>query len=685
MGIAEAPHAQVIAPELTVGGFWRWLVEADVAQPHVAADLVGWAPDICTLTSVLLERSHAFRFVVSPPPEHAWPPGGAAAFDARVTAAAHAWRAAMDDGAVPPDEVVALWQVVLTHLGTPLADLGEGRPWPLCEAVLLLHAIADEACAGMAGGGPAGPGGSVFRAKGRELLTRHSSLSRLPADRVTLLPKGRTTSVGITHRSMSRQVATAWDGIEVVWRRVPMNRAGSRAFARHANMLLLPWPLRIRESDFVPVPDSVRRPEREPFGFFSFAPSDPLDLGLVDRLIDAALEEVDAVEVVVLPEGALDEVQVGELEGLLERRGIPMLVTGLRPEPDAPGRFPGNGVQAGLQLGGTWWHYRQRKHHRWFLDRSQIEAYNIAGALHPAVRWWEAMDVPRRSVQFLDLGGGIVVAAVVCEDLARLDGVAELLRSVGPTLVLTVLLDGPQLASRWTARYASVLADDPGSAVLTLTALGMATRSQPRGQPPSRVIAMWKDPMRGLREIPCAPGAQGVLLKVILDESYRHAADGRTPVPGVTDFHLAGVHQLTADPAGTTAAVPEPPDPAIDLRERWATSGEQPSLDTAELSVLAAWAEALGRAMVDGQAPDHVLGQAHGVGWRAWVGSPEPSPALRHALDLLGEEARACLAGAEHRTAQGLRRALERDAPATPMAGLVRVVLAAGLDAASRG
>jgi hypothetical protein len=45
--------------------------------------------------------------------------------------------------------------------------------------------------------------------------------------------------------------------------------------------------------------------------------------------------------------------------------------------------------------------------------------------------------------------------------------VAELLRDVGPTLVVTILLDGPQLGSRWTARCASVLADDPGSAVLT--------------------------------------------------------------------------------------------------------------------------------------------------------------------------------------------------------------------------
>jgi hypothetical protein len=67
----------------------------------------------------------------------------------------------------------------------------------------------------------------------------------------------------------------------------------------------------------------------------------------------------------------------------------------------------------------------------------------------------------------------------MCEDLAQSDNVAEVIRSVGPALVITPLLDGPQLASRWAARYASVFADDPGSAVLTLTSFGLAQRCRP--------------------------------------------------------------------------------------------------------------------------------------------------------------------------------------------------------------
>ena len=139
--------------------------------------------------------------------------------------------------------------------------------------------------------------------------------------------------------------------------------------------------------------------------------------------------------------------------------------------PDGPGR--------------RWFHIRQNKHHRWSLDASQIYQYHLAGALHPHVRWWEAMEVPARSLQFVSVGEEITIVSLVCEDLAETDQLADVIRSVGPTVVFAVLLDGPQLASRWAARYASVLADDPGSVVLTLTSWESArfTRDWPRSRP----------------------------------------------------------------------------------------------------------------------------------------------------------------------------------------------------------
>lgn len=689
----DVPAAATSATgDLTVSQLWHWLT-ADGSSD----ELLDWAPDVAALTTVLLERSQAFRFAVSPPAGVVWPPDEAGPFTSSVASAAAEWRAMMDRGSGgAPDLVVRLWATVKEHLDTPVAEMTGGRAWPLCEAVLLLHAIADEASAGCGGGGGARvPAGSTAVAQAQEMLARTGTLARLPAERVALLPKTRTTGVGMTHRSLSRYSCTSTSGIPTTWHRIPIRRLGSEPAARHANVLLLPWPLHIRESDFEPLPGSVRRPEREPFGFFQYTPSEPVDLDLVDGLLEAALHEVDRVDVVALPESCLHESEVTALEAVLARHRVSLLVAGLRLDPTGPDRWPGNAVHIGALLGDQWWHYRQHKHHRWFLDSGQVQQYDIAGALTPGVRWWEAMELPQRSVNVLELGGGITVAAVVCEDLARLDGVAELLRSVGPTLVVTLLLDGPQLASRWTARYAGVLADDPGSAVLTLTASGMATRSRPPGKPPSRVVAMWKDPLRGLQEIPLEEGAQGVLLKAEQRPSPRYAADGRAPADDATDLYVTGVQQLRA-------AAPRVP-PTDPLAE---TGPVRPTLATTELSVLCSWTGAVAHALADAGVPaghrtdgvvpaasrdlarsrlEDVLDAARpGAAWRARMGLPEPSDQLAGALDALGRFSRSVLEQTWHVPADGALAALETVPVEDQVGRLVRRVLRTALDAGRR-
>jgi hypothetical protein len=58
------------------------------------------------------------------------------------------------------------------------------------------------------------------------------------------------------------------------------------------------------------------------------------------------------------------------------------------------------------------------------------------------------MEVPARSLQFVSVGEEITIVSRVCQDLAETDELAGVIRSVGPTDLFTVLLDGPQLASR---------------------------------------------------------------------------------------------------------------------------------------------------------------------------------------------------------------------------------------------
>ncbi|HEX8894955.1 MAG TPA: hypothetical protein VF783_16620, partial [Terriglobales bacterium] len=389
---------------------------------------------------------------------------------------------------------------------------------------------------------------------------------------------------------------------------------------------------------------SVQRPDNEPFSFYEFVPTEKIDLDLVDRLIVAARDEVDSVDVVMLPESAVDESEIGALEALLDRHGVVMLITGVRQRSPRPGQLPSNWVHVGVSpriekagvprssTGEQWFHFRQNKHHRWSLDENQIYQYHLGGSLHPHIRWWEAMEVPRSAVQFLELGDGITLVCLICEDLAQIDSVAEVVRSVGPTLIYTPLLDGPQLSSRWAARYASVLADDPGATVGTLTSYGMVQRSRPHGRGASAVVGLWKDPVRGLIEISLEPGAQAVLLTACGDRATRRSADGRHPVNNVTEYFAVNVFQVRAGPAKSSLSELQPPIP---LAPR--------ALENDGLTVLTGWAQALAEALVyDPECVELLLADAQGdTRWRAKFGIPEPSPQLRQAMCFLSEAVRA--------------------------------------------
>lgn len=203
------------------------------------------------------------------------------------------------------------------------------------------------------------------------------------------------------------------------------------------------------------------------------------------------------------------------------------MIAGVREPARDPERFGGNYVRFG---GMGWQAPRQYKHHRWCMDAAQVHQYHLGAALDPDRRWWEAIAVRRRSLTFVTVSERLTICPLLCEDLARPDPVIDVIRAVAPTLVVGLLLDGPQLAARWPARYASVLADDPGSSVLTLTALGMAERSSPAGHSPSRVIALWKDPHRGLQEITLARGARAVAVTAHVREVQTSTRmDARSP------------------------------------------------------------------------------------------------------------------------------------------------------------
>src|SRR5262245_23314733 len=111
-------------------------------------ELLGWPPDVFALTNVLLDRSEAFRFALSPPAGVRWPPAGAGDWCDAVVDAGREWSAWVEDprGSVP-SMVAEEWGVALERADLPLADLAQGRGWRGCQAPLCVHAVVCDAVA----------------------------------------------------------------------------------------------------------------------------------------------------------------------------------------------------------------------------------------------------------------------------------------------------------------------------------------------------------------------------------------------------------------------------------------------------------------------------------------------------------------------------------------------------------
>ena len=503
-------------------------------------ELVWWPPDVFMLANLVLHHTESYRFVVAPPAGRRWPP--LPDWNEQVRAAARGWRDAVggsDDGL--PWIVRQYWDVVSRCRDLPLSHARSGEAWELTEALLTLHAAADEACSEIVLNGRRAPDGSL-EARAWRLLQEEGSLSRLARTRARIVPKSNHSSRGITIRSLSRYLALCYESVEVRWRGVEPELPAKR---QDLNMVVIPWPLEVRARDFRPVESlHLENMDTDLFGFFEFAPESPLDCDHVRSLLEAACERAGRVDAVVLPEAAVRPEDVAALEQVLAEHDATVLIAGVR-MPSVDAALGRNYLHFGIRDPAGWKRYEQDKHHRWCLDEGQIRQYRLTRSLDPKKLWWEAIGIRERTLHVVDVGSGVTTAPLVCEDLAQLGEVADVVRRIGPSLVVAVLLDGPQIATRWPSRYASVLIDDPGSAVLTVTPYGMAARSKPPGTHRSRVVAHWNSRADGHHEIELKPGAGAILLTTSVETRRLWTADGRShdDVPALA---LGAAHQLRA-------------------------------------------------------------------------------------------------------------------------------------------
>lgn len=168
------------------------------------------------------------------------------------------------------------------------------------------------------------------------------------------------------------------------------------------------------------------------------------------------------------------------------------------------------------------------KHHRWRLDKRQLASYALSHTLRPDRDWWEDFEIRPREMLFSEFQAGSVMTALICEDLARIEPCQVALRAVGPNLVFVLLMDSAQVVGRWPHQYAGVLADDPGSSVMTLTSFGLIERASRSMNFTSRSIGMWREPTGDTTEIDLPPGFHAQLLTLRKEFTPERTLDART-------------------------------------------------------------------------------------------------------------------------------------------------------------
>ena len=348
---------------------------------------------------------------------------------------------------------------------------------------------------------------------------------------VCVQPKVRVAAVGATLSNMSRNLCLLPGRGEVRCYWESPVQAMPNENSATLDILLIPEPRELKANDFVPhvdenVSEKSRHENKHAWEYFDLEQrwiSDCVKrahfLKNCVALLKKAKLESRSVNAVILPEYALDYDLFDRLCRLLkeEEPRIEFVVSGAS---DNCYTESGNHV-----LTRIWYQdsaqvltQSRPKHHRWRVDRSQIGTYSLGASLNPKIEnWWENTPLGRRELHFQRFRKSSVLSVLICEELARSDPCHHILRAVAPNLIIALLLDGPQLKSRWPAQYASNLADDPGSGVLTFTSFGLIDRSNKQGHyPEASAIALWKDDSGKMVEIamPKGQGMRGVLLSL---------------------------------------------------------------------------------------------------------------------------------------------------------------------------
>jgi hypothetical protein len=552
-----------------------------------------WPPDMFAVVSSLLNKTGAYRKVVSKNSILIdWKPGKINnRWSDEMRRIGQNWRTRYSPfkrGRRYPPEVGKWWKTIVLNGDMTLSSIEDHDE--ICRCLFNLLAASDEACAGIGfpekediDGRPKSKSEDMFNYRAASIIIAPttskygSTLCNLVhPSRARVLPKLHTPVTGLTIRSLSLHLALCpADEVKINWTNNPAWNRQDRLIGesrisgsyKNLNILLVPWPMETFPSDIEILAGNIDGAAHDPQHLFTYSPLDRKHKGLdvyklVENLLDGSekVVGVNGIDAVILPETAVSSREFRKLKVLAAKYNV-LLICGIRDIANSKHGVNKVGIYLGSYSSTTGKRIDiinsyQSKHHRWMLDSGQIANYGLVSKLHPDFFWWEGIEISPRTLRFIAFNEWLCLCALICEDLARQEPVACAIRAIGPSLLIALLMDGPQLGNRWSSHYATVFADDPGTSVLTLTSLGMVKLShamRPSGVfKSSRTIASWKDRQSGLIEIDLPINEEGVILCLTNRNSTEVSADGRIDHRNENLLVLGGIHTIGVNLEGKT-------------------------------------------------------------------------------------------------------------------------------------
>ncbi|MCJ8293122.1 MAG: hypothetical protein MJK15_01830 [Colwellia sp.] len=364
-----------------------------------------------------------------------------------------------------------------------------------------------------------------------------SSLSQCNKSNGVIQFKSLVPQSGISLNSLSHNLAYIKPGIKVA---AIVGKSPHQIKPNEYHILVLPWPLEVNDEFFKP-DNTPSLQMNEEFGFFAYENRQKITHQMIEYAIESS-GETNLLDLIVIPECAVHSNDKTELiKGLkyyFSKRDIqpPVIIFGVFGNGDGKGSYGENSLELLYQnrFSELYDSENQKKHHRWALDKTQLQTYGLSHLLsEEKVKLWENCSTGgRKLISYRN--DHIHLCPLICEDLARQEPIAPVVRALGPDLVIALLLDGPQIKQRWPGTYAKMLTEEPGSSVLSITSFGMTQRSTGAINPetkenysPSFDVALWSDATGNQRSIELDEGKIGVLLQLKFIEAEQWTADGR--------------------------------------------------------------------------------------------------------------------------------------------------------------